>query len=162
MPFRANSTPGGALPQSSPPLPVPVNTLAAPPSLSQEQIQHYLELKAVAAREGRPAPTLADVQVAMARRNAAAPALAPPRPVPGQGLNASHLTREQINSLPQIPPEMRVKIQAHLEDIKRSVDSGALSQDQADKQASRLQNLANTYVHTPVSPLRLWNADDFV
>ena len=53
------------------------------------------------------------------------------------------LTNQQLNALPQIPPEMRANIQERLTLIRAQSSSGAITQEEANKQVQQLQAFAN-------------------
>ncbi|GAA6047275.1 hypothetical protein JCM3770_001862 [Rhodotorula araucariae] len=167
-PSRTPALLPGALPQHSPQLvPKPSPSLPSVPSnLTNENLQHYIaEMQAAAARSGHPPPTAADIQAAALAAYAKAngtvgvarpgsTGLAPvPLPLPGGGTgngnaNANgtpRLTQQQLNALPQIPPDMKAKIEGHLEGIRKRVERGELTQEQAGMQVKRLQEMANQH-----------------
>ncbi|KAJ8296909.1 hypothetical protein OF846_000181 [Rhodotorula toruloides] len=164
--------------QSSPPLaakPSPNPALShLPPNVNMENVEHFIEeVKAAAARAGKPPPSAADLQaIALAAYNnvknvtrqtpssastapstvtpaTTAPSQAPsttnttPRATPTQFPPVNQMTRAQIDALPQIPVDMRAKIEATLEGIRRKVERGQLTQEQAHMQVKQLQELAN-------------------
>ncbi|GAA5980077.1 hypothetical protein JCM10908_001525 [Rhodotorula pacifica] len=51
--------------------------------------------------------------------------------------------QHQGGPLPQIPPEMRAKVEAHLESIRTRVQRGQMTQEQAAMQIRQLQELTN-------------------
>lgn len=142
-----------------------------------ENVEHFIEeVKAAAARAGKPPPSAADLQaIALAAYNnvknvtrqtpssastapstvtpaTTAPSQAPsttnttPRATPTQFPPVNQMTRAQIDALPQIPVDMRAKIEATLEGIRRKVERGQLTQEQAHMQVKQLQELANQCV----------------
>ncbi|GJN91681.1 hypothetical protein Rhopal_004704-T1 [Rhodotorula paludigena] len=158
-PSRTPHQPPSAPLQHSPQLP---GTKASPllPSLpsnlTNESLQHYIaEMQAAAARSGQPPPTAADIQAAAlaayAKNNGGASAARPgQQPTPRQG-NAQlpppgqHPAGGMQGGLPQIPPEMRAKIESHLQAIGKKVERGELSQAEASSQVRRLQEIANQH-----------------
>ncbi|GAA5908246.1 uncharacterized protein JCM6883_004322 [Sporobolomyces salmoneus] len=69
---------------------------------------------------------------------------------PNNNLNTANIARElaqmtpqQINALPAIPHEMKVKIEAHLGAIRDKVKAGMMAEEEGQKQVRRLQDLAN-------------------
>jgi len=140
---------------------------ALPSSFTNESLQRYIEeMKAVAARTGQPPPSAQDIQNAAmaayqnAQRSASGSSLSlqTPRsngggtnlPTPTSAQNfpreISQLTPQQIQALPSIPPEMKVKIEAHLELIRNKVKTGIMAEDEGQRQVKRLQDLANQCV----------------
>jgi hypothetical protein len=55
----------------------------------------------------------------------------------------AQMTPQQINALPAIPQEMKVKIEAHLGAIRDKVKAGLMPEEEGQKQVRRLQDLAN-------------------
>ncbi|KAK4332377.1 Chromatin modification-related protein EAF3 [Rhodotorula toruloides] len=164
--------------QSSPPLaakPSPNLALShLPLNVNMENVEQFIEeVKAAAARAGKPPPSAADLQaIALAAYNnvknvtrqtpsstatasstitpaTTAPSQTPsttnttPRATPTQFPPLNQMTRAQIDALPQIPVDMRAKIEATLEGIRRKVERGQLTQEQAHMQVKQLQELAN-------------------
>ncbi|BGP36789.1 hypothetical protein JCM10449v2_000691 [Rhodotorula kratochvilovae] len=145
-------------PQHSPQLvPKPSPSLPSLPSnLTNENLQRYIaEMQAAAARSGHPPPTAADIQAAalaayakanggagVARPGSSGP---PSVPLPGGQGGTPRLTQQQLNALPQIPPDMKAKIEGHLEAIRKRVERGELTQEQAGVQVKRLQEMANQH-----------------
>ncbi|GAA6036912.1 hypothetical protein JCM8097_006350 [Rhodosporidiobolus ruineniae] len=140
-----------------------------PNTLTNENLQQYLnDMKAAAQRNGQPPPSNADLQAAaiaaytngqqqQQRAASTAPGSTgpssqtlPPRSTPTPRLGSASLPAQlaqmsaaQINALPQIPPDMRQKIEGHLAAIRARVDKGDLSQDEAQGQIKKLQDVAN-------------------
>ncbi|GEM06360.1 chromatin modification-related protein EAF3 [Rhodotorula toruloides] len=160
--------------QSSPPLAArPSPALShLPPNVNSDNVEQFIEeVKAAAARAGKPPPSAADLQaIALAAYNnvknvtrqtptSTAPSTATPatnvpshtpsttnttpRATPTQFPPLNQMTRAQIDALPQIPVDMRAKIEATLEGIRRKVERGQLTQEQAHMQVKQLQELAN-------------------
>lgn len=119
-------------------------------------------MKAVAARTGQPPPSAQDIQNAAmaayqnAQRSTSGSSLSLQTPrsngstLPTPTTSASNFPREisqltpqQIAALPSIPPEMKVKIEAHLELIRNKVKTGMMAEDEGQRQVKRLQDLAN-------------------
>ena len=147
------------VPNRSPSMP------AVPTNLTNETLQQYIaDMQAAAARSGQPPPTAADIQAAAlaayARANGSrAPgSTGPPSAgLPGgpngqqqqpqqQQQTPRQMTQQQLNGLPQIPPDMKAKIEVHLETIRKKVERGELTQEQAGQQVKRLQEMANQCV----------------
>lgn len=63
-----------------------------------------------------------------------------PQPPPPQELK---LTPAQVAALPPIPNEMRLQIESHLVAIRAKVANGTISQEQANMQMKRLQEVAD-------------------
>ncbi|GAA5941095.1 hypothetical protein JCM3775_001304 [Rhodotorula graminis] len=146
------------VPNRSPSMPT------VPANLTNETLQQYIaDMQAAAARSGQPPPTAADIQAAAlaayARANGSrAPgSTGPPSanlPVPPHGQQQQQqqqqttprqMTQQQLNGLPQIPPDMKAKIEVHLETIRKKVERGELTQEQAGQQVKRLQEMANQH-----------------
>lgn len=140
-PTRTPSSASGTVPQAVKPSPSQVN--------SAENVQQYLnDVKANGGRSSQPFQangTFATGSQGTPRgRHAATPTSAT------QGLQTPNLPQGQqglpnqpVAPLPQIPPEMRAKVEAHLETIRTRVQRGQLSQEQAAQQIRQLQELTN-------------------
>ncbi|GAA5915912.1 hypothetical protein JCM8208_003660, partial [Rhodotorula glutinis] len=144
------------VPNRSPSMPT------VPTNLTNETLQQYIaDMQAAAARSGQPPPTAADIQAAAlaayARANGSrAPGSTGPPPanlpIPlhaqqqqQQQTTPRQMTQQQLNGLPQIPPDMKAKIEVHLETIRKKVERGELTQEQAGQQVKRLQEMANQH-----------------
>lgn len=86
-------------------------------------------------------------------RSAATPTTATPLGPPPPPSNAGGQQQPQPpyqhsggQPLPQIPPEMRAKVEAHLESIRTRVQRGQMTQEQAAMQIRQLQELTNQCV----------------
>ncbi|KAK4694501.1 hypothetical protein P7C70_g8721, partial [Phenoliferia sp. Uapishka_3] len=60
-------------------------------------------------------------------------------------IRQQNLTPQQINALPQLPLEMRQKIEVHFTQIRAKVASGQINQEEANAQTKRLQEFATTH-----------------
>lgn len=161
------------VPNRSPSMPI-----AVPTTLTNETLQQYIaDMQAAAARSGHPPPTAADIQAAALAAYAKANGGRPPGSTGPQHAalpqqqqqhpqqqqqqqmgTPRQMTQQQLNGLPQIPPDMKAKIEAHLEGIRKKVERGEMSQEQAGGQVKKLQEMANQCVLpasllSPLSPL---------
>ncbi|GAA5832284.1 hypothetical protein JCM11251_004307 [Rhodosporidiobolus azoricus] len=154
QPTPPNPSRNLAPPNGSPQIGQQKPPLATGP-LNNENIQQYInDMKAAAARNGQPPPTAAEIQAAAlnAYRNGSlsnAPGGPGPRGTPrmnnpalspalgGAGVGGP------APGTPQLPPDMKMKIEMHLTAIKSRVAKGELSSEEAASQVKRLQEFAN-------------------
>ncbi|GAA5864519.1 hypothetical protein JCM3774_005153 [Rhodotorula dairenensis] len=151
-PTRTPSNAAGQLPQAIKPSP---STTTTTTSQNHDNVQQYLnDVKANGGRtsqqsmngtpgafatgsQGTPRPGRASTQTpTTAAATLPAP---PPAPHPSQ----TPQPYQHAGPLPQIPPEMRAKVEAHLESIRTRVQRGQMTQEQAALQIRQLQELTN-------------------
>lgn len=76
------------------------------------------------------------------------------RATPQPPQDIKQLTPAQVAALPPIPPEMRVQIEGHLNNIRGKIANGTMSQEQANAQMRKLQEVADQCVGFSVSSAR--------
>ncbi|GAA5857198.1 hypothetical protein JCM8547_009365 [Rhodosporidiobolus lusitaniae] len=154
--------------QTSPnlqPKPSPAMPTLPGGALTNENLQQYInDMKTAARNAGRPPPSQSEIQAAALavyangsvppRNGSGAPGStgpssqplprSTPKPdAPAPLLPLNQMTAQQMNALPQLPQEMRVKIETHLASVRQKVKNGEMNHDEATSQIGKLQEYAN-------------------
>lgn len=140
-PLAPNSFNPGLPPSRPPSQPPPANASAAAANATARQ-QLAQNQNAMAAQQQQQAEVQRQL-IANQLRN----------PNANPNLNASGLTQQHTNGLPNLPPEMQLKIQTHYEGIKQKVARGEMTAEEASAQIKRLQDVAATSVSPVCAPV---------
>lgn len=129
----------GQVPQSSPFVNTAPRPLAGPPAPqapNQQQQQHFLAQQQQLQQQLQVQAQQQAQQQVPQQQQGGAPGMA--------SQQVGNLTAAQSNALPQIPPELRQRMEQHLTQIRTNVANGTITQEQANAQMKQLQEFANT------------------